>query len=113
MRFLTFKPLFLMVLAFFLVPETLFAAADPANPVGWGADALNLMTPIEVLQTFVVNACIVLGVTFLFATFIKYRQHRMNQLHVPLSTVVFLLIVSLLLLCLPLVHYLLEYLNNN
>lgn len=93
-----------------LFPSIVLAASGA--PRGWGETALGFMEPVDVLMDFVVNACLVIGLTFLFATFIKYRQHRMNPLHVPISTVVFLLILSILLLCLPLAPLLLNYLEH-
>lgn len=99
--------LFISALMVLLRPDLVLA-----DPVGWGAVANDFMTPVDVLTIFVVNACIVLGITFLFATFLKYRQHRVSPLHVPLSTVIFLLILSILILLLPMIHYVLEYLEH-
>ena len=91
-----------------LFPEIVYAAAVR----GWGETAQGWMGPVDIVMDFMVNACIVVGCTFLFATFIKWRQHKMNPLHVPISTVIFLLILSILLLCLPLAPILLNYLEH-
>lgn len=92
-----------------LIPSVTFALQEPR---GWGETALGFMGPVDLLSDFMVNACLVIGFTFLFATFIKYRQYKINPLHVPLSTVIFLLICSLMLLSFPLIPLLLNYLEN-
>jgi hypothetical protein len=51
---------------------------------------------------------IVIGLTCLFAAFVRYMQHRVNPLAHPIGTVVTLLILGLLLLVLPLVYKLTE-----
>lgn len=74
--------------------------AEP--PVGIGQVADNMLEPVSVLSDFISTACLVLGLAFLFTTLIKYIEHRRSPLMVPISTVIFLLILSLALLALPL-----------
>jgi hypothetical protein len=46
----------------------------------------------------------VAGLTCLFASFLKYLQHRVNPIASPLSTVVMLFIMALVLILLPLAY---------
>lgn len=72
---------------------------------GIGGMAENIMDPVNVLSDFVHSACILIGGSFLFASLIKYVEHRRSPLMTPISTVVFLLIAGLILVLLPLVSY--------
>jgi len=74
-----------------------------SSQVGLGSVALNLMYPVIFLSDFVHSASLIIGGLFLFASLIKYRQHRRNPTMMPLSTVIFLLIAGVLLVCLPLI----------
>lgn len=71
---------------------------------GIGGLAANLLEPVSVLTDFVTNVSIIIGASFLFASLIKYMEHRVNPLGVPISTVVFLLIFGVVLLCLPIAY---------
>jgi len=75
-----------------------------ANPQGIGLVAGNMMAPVVVLSGFVSSACIIIGGTCLFASFLKYLQHRVNPLAVPISTVLVLFILGAVLVVLPLAY---------
>lgn len=77
-------------------------------PVGFGGVANSMMTPVSILADFVHTACLLIGMGFLFASIVKYFEHRRSPLMVPISTVVFLLIAGALLICLPLLSYFTE-----
>ena len=82
------------------------AHAVNQRPTGIGGVARNLMDPVTVFSDFVYTGCIVIGGSFVFASIIKYFEHRRSPLMVPMSTVVFLLIAGGLLLALPFLAYL-------
>ena len=75
-----------------------FAASEGA---GFGAVAKNLMEPVSLFSSFIDAACFLIGGSFLFASVIKYVEHRRSPLMVPISTVIFLLIAGVLLVLLP------------
>lgn len=79
-----------------------------ASHSGFGGVATNLLDPISVFSDFVDSACLVIGGAFLFASLIKYIEHRRSPTMVTMSTVVFLLIAGILLLILPLTSYISE-----
>ena len=62
------------------------------------------MEPVTVGANFINSACIIIGGTFIFSGIIKYLQHRVNPLAVPIGTVVFMFIGGIVLLCLPLAY---------
>jgi hypothetical protein len=72
---------------------------------GIGGVAENILDPVNILSDFVHSACILVGGAFLFASLIKYVEHRRSPLMVPISTVIFLLIAGLILVLLPLISY--------
>ena len=78
------------------------------SPEGIGKIADNLMGPVHIVAGFITSTAIVIGMTCLFAGFIRYMQHRVNPLAHPISTVVTLVILGTVLLCLPLVYKLTE-----
>lgn len=82
-----------------------FVLAD--NSTDMGALAENLMEPAAMLSEFISNGAIVIGITFLFASVIKYFRYRENPMAVPISDVVFLFIFGVLLICLPVAYKLL------
>lgn len=75
------------------------AFADPKLSFGEVAD--NITEPIQVVTGFVSIGCLIIGIACLFAALVKYFEHRRNPLHVPFSTVFWLIIIGLLLLLLP------------
>jgi hypothetical protein len=82
-----------------------------ARVVGFGAVAQNVMEPVTLLSQFVSAACYLIGGSFLFASIIKYIEHRRSPLMVPISTVVFLFIGGLLLVLLPFLPLLEKYVD--
>lgn len=79
-----------------------------ARTEGIGEVADNLMDPVTVFSGFVSTISIVVGACFLFASLIKYNQHRVNPLAVPISTVVTLFVMGIILFLLPLIYHLTE-----
>ena len=59
------------------------------------------MEPVTIVTNFVGMIAITLGLSFYFGALVKYMQHRVNPLAVPISTVVLLLIMATILVCLP------------
>jgi hypothetical protein len=84
------------------------AAATVFTSAGLGDVAENLLEPVSLLSDFMSSACFVIGLSFLFASVVKYIEHRRSPLMVPISTVVFLFILAILLLLLPLAHKITE-----
>ena len=80
-----------------LFPGILFARAG----TGIGGVAGNMMEPVNLFSDFIDTGCLVIGIGFLFASIIKYVEHRRSPLMVPISTVIFLLIAGAILVCLP------------
>ncbi len=80
-------------------------AAYTTRPTGIGGMANNMMDPVGLFSDFVYTGCIVIGGSFVFASIVKYFEHRRSPLMVPISTVVFLLIAGVLLLLLPFLAY--------
>lgn len=72
---------------------------------GLGGVASNIMEPVGLFNDMIDTACFVIGGAFLFATIIKYFEHRRSPLMVPISTVIFLLIAGLILIGLPFLSY--------
>ena len=89
----------LILMAF---PAIIFAQKQ----TGLGGVAVNLLGPVTLFSDFVDTGCLVIGIGFLFASIIKYVEHRRSPLMVPISTVIFLLIAGILLILLPLLPYL-------
>ncbi|GEM_PF-1248277 len=91
-----------------LFPVMAIAADEQAVETvsGIGQVAENLLEPLGLFSNFIHTACFVLGVSFLFASIIKYIEHRRSPLMVPISTVVFLIIAGAALLLLPLLSVL-------
>jgi hypothetical protein len=76
-----------------------------AGGAGFGNVATNLMDPVSVMADFVHSGCVLIGGAFLFATIVKYIEHRRSPTMVPISTVWFLLIAGIILISLPLISY--------
>jgi hypothetical protein len=89
-----------------LIIMTLVSTLAYANRIGLGGVAENIMDPVSVISDFVHSACIVIGGSFVFASIIKYVEHRRSPLMTPISTVVFLFLAGVILILLPLISYL-------
>lgn len=70
-----------------------------------GGIADDMMEPLGLFGSFVNAGCLILGISFIFASLIKYIEHRRSPLMVPISTVVFLVIGGLALLLIPFFSY--------
>ena len=79
-------------------------ALMPTRPSGLGQVANNLMDPVHMFANFIGSMSIIIGIGFLLASFQKYGQHRRNHMAAPISTVIFLFIMGVCLVCLPLLH---------
>jgi hypothetical protein len=90
------------------LPVSIWAAKYSAPPSGIGQVADNMMEPVSLIADFIDTACFVIGGSFVFASLIKYIEHRRSPLMVPLSTVIYLLLAGVLLLLLPFASYLTE-----
>ncbi len=83
-------------------------ALDKLHGVGAGKVAENLMEPVSILANFIGSMSIIIGISCLFASFLKFMQNRVNPLMSPISTVIMLFIMGIVLLCLPLAYKLTE-----
>lgn len=92
----------------FIIFLYFFATTAIAAGFGVGLVANNMMEPVSLLSDFVNSACFIIGGSFLFATIIKYIEHRRSPLMVPISTVIFLLIAGIVLVLLPFAYLLTE-----
>ena len=93
---------FLIAIIFTILP----LAANAV--VGIGGVAENILSPVSVASGFVSTACIIVGVACLFASVIKYFEHRKSPLYVPISTVIWLVIIGLALVALPFAYLITE-----
>ncbi len=85
------------ILFFLFLPGLVFAEVQS----GMGGVANNLMTPTTLATDFIHAGCYVLGTAFIFASIVKYIEHKRSPTMVTLGTVVFLLIGGLLLIAIP------------
>jgi hypothetical protein len=88
-----------------LLPIAAWAESNP----GLGGVAQNLMEPVGFFSDFIQSGCFLIGGSFVFASIIKYFEHRRSPLMVPISTVVFLLIAGIILILLPLLSLITEH----
>jgi len=91
------RNLLLKILMLTLVP----GLALSAKPVGIGGVANSLMEPVGLATNFLHSGCYLIGAAFIFASFVKYMDHRRSPTMVPISTVIFLIIAGLVLIAIP------------
>lgn len=96
----------LKIILLSLMPVIVYALNNA--PPGIGSVANNVMEPVGLMSDFVNTGCFVIGGSFLFASLIKYFEHRRTPLLVPISTVIFLIIAGLLLILMPLLSLILD-----
>lgn len=93
----------LKCLVLFLIP--LFALAEEqakeVPALGIGQIAENFLGPIGLLSDLISTTCFIIGGSFLFASLIKYIEHRRSPLMVPISTVIYMFLLGLILVFLP------------
>ena len=85
--------------------EQSYAAYSSNNTVGVGGMANSIMEPVSFFADAIYTGCFVIGGAFLFASVIKYYEHRRSPLMVTLGTVVFLAIAGVVLIALPFLSY--------
>lgn len=90
---------FILKLILLGIPVLAFAVD---RNVGLGGVATTLMDPVHLASNFLHAACYIIGGAFLFASIIKYFEHRRSPMMVTMSTIVFLLIAGLVLIAIPL-----------
>jgi hypothetical protein len=101
--------LILRMIILFLIPLISFAGNANSPPaMGLGQVALNMLEPVGLMADFVHTACFTIGGSFIFASVIKYVEHRRSPLMIPISTVIFLFIGGIVLILLPLLSVLTE-----
>jgi hypothetical protein len=81
------------------------ARAAYSTTTGAGSIANDMMEPVGLFSNMMNAGCIILGTSFLFASIVKYFEHKRSPLMVTMSTVVFLFIGGVLLLSVPLFSY--------
>jgi len=94
----------LILLSTLLLPPIVAAASNYNRYAGAGQVANNMMEPVSMLANFIGSMSVVLGISFVFAAFIKYMEHRVNPLATPISTIVLLFIMGIILVFLPLIY---------
>jgi hypothetical protein len=87
---------------------SLQAFAASREPSGIGSVAKNLLEPVAYASDFIYTACFVIGGSFVFASLIKYIEHRRNPLAVTLGTVVFLFLAGFFLIALPFAYLIIQ-----
>lgn len=85
------------IMSLTLLPGLVFASKS----AGFEVVANSLMEPVTIAGSFLNSACFLIGGAFLFASIIKYFEHRRSPTMVPISTIIFLLVAGLILLALP------------
>ena len=65
--------------------------------------ATSAMEPVGIFTDVIHGTCFIIGGSFLFASIIKFIEHRRSPLMVSFSTVVFLFIAGVVLIVLPIV----------
>lgn len=75
------------------------------SDAGAGGLANVIMEPVGLFSNFMNAGCLILGTSFIFASIVKYFEHRRSPLMVPISTVVFLIVAGFLLLLIPIFSY--------
>lgn len=98
--------IFKQILLFITIVLT-HGLSDAAShkPLGLGEVANNLMEPVGLFSDFIFSGCFIIGTGFVFASIVKYIEHRRSPLMVPISTVIFLLIAGIILILLPFASY--------
>ncbi len=93
-----------LILIVCALPQWVLAASSH-QVLGIGGVAENLLQPVSLASSFVNTACYVIGASFIFASIIKYFEHRRSPLMVTLGTVLFLFFSGVVLVLLPLITY--------
>lgn len=83
---------------------TLIPVRVLAEITGYGAVANNLMVPVSIVSDILCSIAIILGITSLFASFLKYMQYRVNPLANPIGSVILLFVMGVALVSLPLIY---------
>lgn len=94
-----------IILRFLIIYFIPISAMALSHGAGLGKVATNLMEPVSFFSDFIQTGCLLIGGCFIFASIIKYFEHRRSPLMVPMSTVVFLIIAGIILVLLPFVSY--------
>ncbi|OGT31432.1 MAG: hypothetical protein A3E87_03645 [Gammaproteobacteria bacterium RIFCSPHIGHO2_12_FULL_35_23] len=88
----------------FIVSINLLAASASAQSLGGVAqDALG---PIIFLRYALDAASFILGGLLLMSAFMRYLRHKQNPQESPLGTIIFWAILGIVLIAIPLLHYL-------
>ncbi|OGT42786.1 MAG: hypothetical protein A3F42_02965 [Gammaproteobacteria bacterium RIFCSPHIGHO2_12_FULL_37_34] len=98
----------IFILYFFPLLSIPVNRAAGNRELGVGKVAETLLEPIGLLSDLISTTCFVIGGAFLFATIIKYIEHKRSPLMVPISTVIYLFIIGLVLVSLPFISLLTE-----
>lgn len=71
-----------------------------------GSVSKNLMSVFSGMNSIFSGICIIVGIGLIFASFLQYKQHRMNKLLVPISKPIMWLILGIVLVLVPILgHY--------
>ena len=94
------RNLILKIIVLSMLPVLALAAVK--DDVGLGGVAHSLMDPVNLASGFLHGTCFLIGGAFLFASIVKYIDHRRSPTMVPMSTIVFLIVAGLVLIAIPL-----------
>ena len=99
----------LKIFILYVLPILAFAETSH-NPdeLGAGKVARTMLEPLSVLSDLINTLCFVIGGSFLFASIIKYIEHKRSPLMVPISTVFYLFLIGLILVLLPFISMITE-----
>lgn len=89
---------------FLFLSSAALAAHSNSRPIGIGAAATNFMEPVTIMANFMGSLAIIVGLSFILGSFLKYLEFRANPYGAQFGTVIFLLLLGILLMLLPLAY---------
>jgi hypothetical protein len=98
------------LMSLFVIGQSIFISLSYAVQKDQSLATLagSIMEPITLFSNLINTACYLLGGSFIFASLIKYLEHKRSPLMVPISTVVFLLIAGIVLIFLPMLEFIIQ-----
>jgi intracellular multiplication protein IcmD len=84
----------LLILTLCFSVDAFCAAGAASSTVTLGAVATHVKTAVSNISTILMDVATVSGAGFVFASFFKFHQHKLNPTQVPLSNGVTLLLVG-------------------
>ena len=85
-----------------VIVSMIIAAPAAYATIEDGQVSKSLMGMFGGIGSMFSGICLIIGIGLIFASFIQYRQHRLNKLLVPISKPIVLLLLGIFLACIPL-----------